>query len=234
MGLTHRQEVFILSLLDLYHAMKNPIHYSVLAKRIGVSPFTAYDMLRVLEEKGFVTSTYRIESGKTTAGRSEVVFRPTQLAYHRFSELARGADSSDWTDVKSQIMARIHASDILDHELADEILARIPSDYPETVHYCVEVITLLILRLGKSTGRRILVERLPQVRKWREAFSKSSLIILGGFILGLLATDNSLALERDPSILNLVQQYQKLVTEMEPKLVRCLAERIDDMFSIVL
>ena len=234
MKLTHRQETFIRRLLDLCREYKGPIHYSTLAERIGVSPFTAYDMLRLLEEKGFVTSEYRIEAGKSTVGRSEIVFLPTQLTYNRFAELANGADLDNWENVKSQIMKRILAGDIRDRDLADELIARIPPDAPETLRYCFEVITLLILRLGKNTGRKILVERMPQILEWKESFSKSGLIILGGFILGLLATDNSLILERDQPILEYIQRYQSLVSEMEPRLANRLANNIYDMFSLVL
>ena len=234
MKLTHRQETFIRRLLDLCREYKGPIHYSTLAERIGVSPFTAYDMLRLLEEKGFVTSEYRIEAGKSTVGRSEIVFLPTQLTYNRFAELANGADLDNWENVKSQIMKRILAGDIRDRDLADELIARIPPDAPETLRYCFEVITLLILRLGKNTGRKILVERMPQILEWKESFSKSGLIILGGFILGLLASDNSLILERDQPILEYVQRYQSLVSEMEPRLANRLANNIYDMFSSVL
>jgi hypothetical protein len=69
---------------------------------------------------------------------------------------------------------------------------------------------------------------------WKESFSKSGLIILGGFILGLLASDNSLILERDQPILEYVQRYQSLVSEMEPRLANRLANNIYDMFSSVL
>ena len=62
--LTRRQEDFINNLLDLYREMEGPIHYSVLAERLGVSPFTAYDMLRLLEEKGLVSSEYYLPSDK--------------------------------------------------------------------------------------------------------------------------------------------------------------------------
>ena len=234
MKLTHRQETFIRRLLDLCREYKRPIHYSTLAERIGVSPFTAYDMLRILEEKGFVTSEYRIEAGKSTVGRSEIVFLPTQLTYNRFAELANGADLDNWESVKSQIMKRILAGDIRDRDLADELIARIPPDAPETFRYCFEVITLLILRLGKNTGRKVLLERMPQMFGWKESFSKSGLIILGGFILGLLASDNSLILERDQPILEYVQRYQSLVSEMEPRLANRLANNIYDMFSSVL
>ena len=234
MKLTHRQETFIIRLLDLCREFKGPIHYSILAESIGVSPFTAYDMLRLLEVKGFVTSEYRIEAGKSTVGRSEIVFLPTQLTYNRFAELANGADLNDWENVKSQIMKRILAGDIHDQKIAEELIARIPPDAPETLRYCFEVITLLILRLSKSRGRKVLVERMPQILEWKESFSKSGLIILGGFILGLLATDNSLVLERDQPILEYIQRYQSLVSEMEPRLANRLANNIYDMFSSVL
>ena len=233
MKLTHRQETFIVRLLDLCREFKGPIHYSILAERVGVSPFTAYDMLRLLEEKGFVTSEYRIEPGKSTVGRSEIVFLPTQLTYNRFAELANGADLSDWEEVKSKIMKRILDGDLQDHELAIELIARIPPDAPDSLRYCFEVITLLILRLGKNTGRKVLIERIPQMLEWKEAFSKSGLIILGGFILGLMATDNSLMLERDRPLLEYVQRYQALVSEMEPRLANRLANNIYDMFSLV-
>jgi DNA-binding PadR family transcriptional regulator len=234
MKLTHRQETFILRLLDLCREFKGPIHYSTLAERVGVSPFTSYDMLRLLEEKGFVTSEYRIEVGKSTVGRSEIVFLPTQLTYNRFAELANGADLSNWEEVKSQIMKRILAGDIRDHELAEDLIARIPPDAPDSLRYCFEVVALLILRLGKNTGRKVLVERMPQIVEWKGSFSKSGLIILGGFILGLLASDNSLIFERDQPILEYVQRYQSLVSEMEPRLVNRLANNIHDMFSLVL
>ena len=54
MKLTRRQEEFIKNLVDLNQEFNGPIHYSVLAERLGVSPFTAYDMLCMLEEKGVV------------------------------------------------------------------------------------------------------------------------------------------------------------------------------------
>ena len=70
MKLTHLQETFVQSLLDLYGELNGPIHYSVLANRIGVSPFTAYGLLRLLEKKGLVISQYRLDSDKLVVGRS--------------------------------------------------------------------------------------------------------------------------------------------------------------------
>ena len=55
MELTFRQKTFLSKLLDLYHEMREPVHYSLVAERLGLSSSTAYDMLRLLEQKGMVS-----------------------------------------------------------------------------------------------------------------------------------------------------------------------------------
>ena len=85
MRLTRRQEEFIKNLIDLSQELDGPIHYSVLAERLGVSPFTAYDMLRLLEEKGMVSSEYHVAEGRSGPGRAERLFFPLN---HRNRELA--------------------------------------------------------------------------------------------------------------------------------------------------
>ena len=234
MKLTRRQEIFIHRFLDLYRELNGPIHYSLLAERVGVSPFTAYDMLRLLEEKGYVSSEYRTDSEKPSVGRSEVVFLPTELAHHRFAELANGADLDNWDNVKSHIMARIRAGEFQDRVMAEEMLARVPPEAPETLRFCFEVITILVLRLGRDTGRHILTQRLPQFLEMKGAISRSGLLLLGGFVLGLLANENVVDLDRDKSIIEQVERYQALVMEMEPRLCRRLGDGIKDMFALVL
>ena len=234
MKLTRRQEIFIHRLLDLYRELNGPIHYSLLAERVGVSPFTAYDMLRLLEEKGYVTSEYRTGSEKPSVGRSEVVFLPTELARRRLAELASGADLGDWDSTKAHIMARIRAGELQDRILAEEMLARVPPDAPEALRYCYEVMRILILRLGRGTGRHILAERLPLLLEKKETISRQGLLLLGGFVLGLLANENPVDLEGDQPILEQVERYQFLVMDMEPRLCRRLGDGILDMFALVL
>ncbi len=233
MKLTRRQEIFIHRLLDLYWELNRPIHYSLLAERVGVSPFTAYDMLRLLEEKGYVTSEYRIGSEKPSVGRSKVVFEPTKLARRRIEELATGADLGDWDSTRARILARVRTGEFQNRILAEEMLARVPPKAPETLRYCFEVMMVLMLRLGRGTGRHILAERLPQFLELKGAISRSGLLLLGGFVLGLLADENAIDLDRDQSIIKQVERYQALVMEMEPNLCRRLGDGIKDMFVLV-
>ena len=87
MELTRRQETFIYKLLDLYREIEDAVHYVLVAERLGVSKFTAYDMLRLLEKKGYVRSEYVLDPHRSGPGRSTVVFRPTEKAQALFHRL---------------------------------------------------------------------------------------------------------------------------------------------------
>lgn len=231
MKLTHRQENFVQRLLDLYRELNGPIHYSALAERIGVSPFTAYDMLRLLEEKGLVTSQYRLNSDKPVVGRSEIVFLPTESARQLFNELAGDTDQGNWRNVRTQIMEKIRGGELNDHVLAEEILARVPPDVPDVLRYCIEVMTIVILRLGKGAGRRVLAEHLPQIIEWKGTVTRSGLMLLGGFTLGLLANESNSDVEWNKLFLEHIRRYQSLVMDMEPRLCRRLGDSMKDVFA---
>lgn len=231
MKLTHRQETFIHHLLDLYHELNGPIHYSALAERIGVSPFTAYDMLRLFEEKGLVTSQYRLDSDKPVVGRSEIVFLPTERAHQLFNELAGDTDPGNWEQVRTQILEKIRGGGLDDIVLAEEILARVPPDVPDVLRYCIEVMTIVILRLGKGAGRRVLAEHLPQIIEWKGTVTRSGLMLLGGFTLGLLANESNGDVEWNMLFLEHIRRYQSLVMDMEPRMCRWLGDSMKDVFA---
>jgi predicted ArsR family transcriptional regulator len=73
MKLTRHQGTFIRRLSDLYYRGDESIHYSALADHLDVSKITAYDMLRLLEEKGYVNSQYQLAYDKTGSGLTSIV-----------------------------------------------------------------------------------------------------------------------------------------------------------------
>ena len=107
MNLTRRQQEFIRNLLDLYRETKGPIHYTTLAERVGVSQITAYDMLRLLEKKGFVRSDYQLALDKTGPGGSTVVFWPSQQAHQRFAEIFQELGGHDWETLRERFLEQI-------------------------------------------------------------------------------------------------------------------------------
>ena len=68
-----RQRQFLGAFVRLYKRTGKPVHYSDVAKLMGVSPFTAYDAMLELSRKGFVKKDFELGLGK---GRARVNFQP--------------------------------------------------------------------------------------------------------------------------------------------------------------
>ena len=85
--LTPRQQAFLDKLFELYREFKQPVHYSIVADKLGVNKFSAYDMLKVLEEKGVAASDYVLSDDQAGPGRSQVVFYPTHKAAQFLTQL---------------------------------------------------------------------------------------------------------------------------------------------------
>lgn len=236
MELTRRQEEFLRTLLDLYHEQQEPLHYSALAERLGVSRFTAYDMLRLLEEKGFATSAYQLAEDKSGPGRSEVVYQPTERAHALMARLTGEVESEDWEAVKEHILARVRkagSGTLGESDLAEEMLARVPPDEPEILRYCVEVMTVIALRLRRRAGRQLLLDYLGELLPAQEEVCRANLSLLGGFALGILAEEAQNDEQWTQELLVHVRLYQQLVLEMEPDVCRRLTTHLEETFDLL-
>jgi Mn-dependent DtxR family transcriptional regulator len=231
MMLTRRQEEIIRKMLDLYHELQGPIHYSTLADRLGVSPFTAYDMLRLLEEKGFVSSEYQLAPDKTGPGRAVRVFQPTQLAQKLFQSLAEETGGADWEEVKQRILDKTRKGEIQERELMQEMLARIPSEGKSQVQYCVEVMTIVALRIHNIKGRILLKKFFPELLPDTKPARRTNLCLLGGFALGMLAIEDSSDREWEQQLLEHVQVYMDIVTKMDIRRCQLLGEKLTRVFA---
>ena len=218
-------------MLDLYNELQDPIHYSTLADRLGVSPFTAYDMLCLLEEKGFVSSEYQLAPDKSGPGRAMRVFQPTQLAHNFVQGLAEETGGADWEEVKQRLLNITSTGDIRERELADELLARIPSEGKSKVQYCVEVMTIVALRIRSIERRNILLKYLPEMLTDQTAVSRTNLCLLGGFTLGILAIEDNGDREWGEQLFEHVQQYVEIVTKMKMENCRLLGEHLIQVFA---
>jgi hypothetical protein len=75
-ALTRRRRECLAALHDAVVAAGSPVHYSVVAERLDISPWTAYDLLRALEGEGLVGASYAHRPG-VAVGRTQVAFSPT-------------------------------------------------------------------------------------------------------------------------------------------------------------
>ena len=113
-----------------------------------MSKITAYDMLRLLEERGLVQSEYVLRGKGQGAGRSSILFRPTPQANALFTGLAgEGWDRTEWETAKTGLLQALKAGKGTDYrDLLDAILVRLPQCRSPMV-YVAETITAILLSL---------------------------------------------------------------------------------------
>jgi hypothetical protein len=233
MKLTRRQEEFVVNLIDLNRELDGPIHYSILAERLGVSPFTAYDMLCVLEEKGMVSSEYQLAEGKSGPGRAERLFCPvfsTADRNQRLSQKKSGLAELDEAQLKEFVLAKMRQGDFQRKDVALELLARIPPEGPADIRYCVEVMTVVAIRLWKRAGQQILLTYLPQILAKDGNETQAKLTLLGGFAFGLLVQEEAANDEWSLMLLEHVQHYGNLVMQMPAEKCRQLVDALEAVF----
>lgn len=156
-NLTERRKQFLRSLMDLYHRTHLPVHYETLARRIGVSKWTAYDMLKQLEKLGFLTRDYAVRPGEM--GRSQIVFVPTKQAEALFSRLQSAAESEDdLVAVKEKVLQRLRElKDLSPAKAIQKIMGEIRK-MEAGVLFCAYLIGLLLIclqTLGEGTAGHV-------------------------------------------------------------------------------
>ena len=142
--LTVRQQAFLEKLQDLYRERRGPVHYSTVAERLGVSKFSAYDMLRLLERKGVAGSEYLLSAERSGPGRSQVVFFPTMVSDH---EDQAGETDEEWLRLKQRLLSELQ--DALSpnyREKLAEFLAHL-ADLRAPLDYCAGMVAALLLNL---------------------------------------------------------------------------------------
>jgi DNA-binding MarR family transcriptional regulator len=152
--LTPRQSAFLDKLLELYREHKGPVHYSDVAARLGVNRFSAYDMLKVLEKKGFASSSYALASGHSGPGRSIVVFSPTPRAARlRPLSLEDNRLGEDWQNMRQRVLNKLQDAREANHrEALNDLLARLP-EAKAPLDYCTQMIGVLLLNMRRAKAQ---------------------------------------------------------------------------------
>jgi DNA-binding MarR family transcriptional regulator len=174
-------------LLDAYHEhRRQAIHYTSLARALGVANSTAYEMLRLLEQKGYVSSEYRLADDHVGPGRSMVLFRPTLRALRTFRRvLGEDARDKEWEFVKQKVLSQLATSSHSDDEaLLDELVAAIP-DSQDRLSYCGRVVAASLLSIKSQFVGRVQGLGVFKDIGAGDVQDLDTLNLLPGFALGL-------------------------------------------------
>lgn len=187
--LTRRGSQFLEKVKKLYAETGEPVHYTAVAKLLGVSRWTAYDMLKSLERQGYVRAEYALNPGEGKGtGRSQVVFAPTARS---LAATGRGVDApedgaeylAEWHRIKEEVLKFFqNLRSLGPRELIEHLMNEVPNAEVPFI-FCAYAVGLLVA--SASARRRRVVARLRRMLS-RYARPELGLIGFAGTALGLL------------------------------------------------
>jgi hypothetical protein len=221
--LTRRQQEFLRALIDLYEDEGETVHYTVVAEHLGVARVTAYEMLRLLEDRGLAYREFQRLEEDRGPGRSPVSFRPTSLAETAFTEQSvSGRISEEWIKVKTQILEKLQKGEGIGHEdFLKELLDRLPSRRSPDV-YLAEMVTAVVLGLHS-------LQEFAEARRLRNMLGRIGLpgeldlAAIPGLSAGLSLVER-FNKQISKALLNQTSKYQNLLSELSAEKRRLLAE----------
>ncbi|MDF2924763.1 MAG: DNA-binding protein [Paenibacillaceae bacterium] len=224
MPLTTRRLQFLHQLVELYHKTSLPIHYETLAKALGVSKWTAYDMLKEIEKLGFVSRSYEVNPNET--GRTQVVFSPTDQATSLFKQSRTDkTDPAAWEKTVQSITALLRELKTANvNELIKKVLQEIP-EKTTNLEFCGYIIGLLMIYLRKLGGR---AESLIRNIAGKAPNQETGMIMFVGTVLGTII--HSVNEELGTEVADLISQVLKIMQELSGKEQTMLYELMREAF----
>jgi predicted transcriptional regulator len=228
--LTPRQQMFLDKLFELYRS-KGPVHYSEVATEVGVNKFSAYDMLKVLEEKGVAASDYVLNDEQNGPGRSQVVFYPTHKAAQFVTQLREEMlYNADWQTVKENLLKRLEeARQSNPVDAVRESLSNLP-DTKVPLNYCAEMISVLMLNMERVRGYN-----------WRPALAAITKGRVGLGTLAGLSLASTVAGESDDTndttlsekLLAHTTRFQNQLSDMSEEGIATLSSFVNDAMNVL-
>lgn len=210
-NLTKRRREFLDQIWHQYQTTNLPVHYSEVAEAIGVSKWTAYDVLKTLESQGLLKRTYATNENET--GRSVVVFSPTEMADRMFQKERRLVlNPVEWEMILNQATNLIENQQNL--PLMDGInnILEQMKNVDVKLEFCAYFLSVLIIFL-KSLGNPVKELTVNVVNASQE--SKVQLTVFVGAVVGMII--QSVGEELSPEMVTLVKQFFDNANQLNSK-----------------
>ena len=157
--LTKRQAEVLQKLLKLYGESPAGVHYTVLARELGMSRWSAYEMLRGLEKRGLTQRRYDATSRRGRGGRPRVLFAPTPEGTAALVEaLNREGAETEWSTVAETLLHQIG------HMTSEEVHERLSGlREPSPLSRCAHLVTSLLVMARDSARDSRTAEALERI-----------------------------------------------------------------------
>jgi DNA-binding MarR family transcriptional regulator len=220
-SLTKRRREFLDQIYRQYNKTSLPVHYSEVAEAIGVSKWTAYDVLKELETQGLVKRTYNINENE--AGRSTVVFSPTELAEKFFQKDRRELTTlEEWTAIQNKMLELIENPKHLPLRDAINQIILLMKDVDVKLEFCAYFISILLLYIN-SLGKQVKDLTVNVINASSEP--KIQLTVFVGAVVGMII--QSVSDDLSPEMIQLVQQFFDNANTLKPEEMVLLVKFIE-------
>ena len=245
MKITERQKEFLQSLIELYLKKDTPIHYSVVAQKMGVSKWTAYDMLQLLHKKGFLEVDYLIPESNNykweKSGRSIITFFPTKKGYavSKLFQKNLPTKTAELNKLKKDIIQKF---DEIKGRFNLKDLLKEARKTKSPLLFCACVLLILILLIKKITEGIAEIKLLSQVipPNATNTYIELALIVFVGMCFGVLTkyinnipeyvAETSNNLEEYIDYIHTYNQYvSQMNKEEQSSLLDFLKETLDEI-----
>jgi len=230
--LTRRQKEFLGTLVSLHSTFGDPIHYSELAEHLGVGKIAAYEMLRTLEQSGYVAAEYARPAGARGPGRPTVVFLPTPAALELLGEGDKHSHGpKEWERAKTLILEKIQLAKSEGHEGVLEEMVSLFGSQSSPVEYLTGMVAAIIIgvqSLKSSLGSNAVRNALKSIGLPGE----SGLRALGGLSIGLSLVEKWNQ-RVSQAFLDHVDRYQTLLSDLNEENRRRLSQFTNEVIKIV-
>lgn len=229
MRITRRQREFLSKFLKLCSEANGYIHYTDLAKNLGVSKYTAYDMLRLLEKKELVSRKYvlRYKRGK---GRSKVLFYPFPEVKKLLGEiLQEDIEHKRWRDFKELMLKEVGVGKRKSYIRLLKRISKKADGIRRPMEYCTYYMMNLFLGIKKLKNEFLKTKLIENLKKFRKR-SKLKISSLAGLILGTFQLDEDLNVDNE-HFLNNFLIYQEYLNEMSSENRDEFDSFVEEIFS---
>ncbi len=186
MNITSRRLDFLRTIKQIYDNTSLPVHYIRVAEKLGVSKWSAYDMLKSLEKDGLLSRHYEVNNVEKHPGRAMIMFYPTQLLVQIVNAASSDvkASTKEWIQVKDRLLS---AFDKMEPDKAGELMEQLAAELPvveNPLAACAYVVTMLIAQLQNLGETSLSIVR--SIMKGAVK-AESALAMIAGAIMGSLA-----------------------------------------------
>jgi len=225
MEITSRQKDFLKALIDLYQQKNSSIHYSEISQKLGVSKWTAYDILQLLCKDGFINKEYIIPESdcykRSKSGRSTIAFYPTKKAYtiFTFPKKTFPAKNDDLNNMKKEMAQKFNE---LKGKLNVKDLFKEALQTKSPFVFCACVLFVLILMVKKITEGVVEIHLLNQIIPFNtNLYAGVALTFFVGMCIGIIAKySKKVQISGNNNLdeyIDYIQIYNQYVSQMDKK-----------------